>query len=148
MRKMDRKDTIWSVTLIVIAVLGLVLSVIPGMLQVYSKEMKNYVGCGLLNVPGGTVMENMMPMLLALYGYTVLLTVLYYRSQGLGTLKGIMIFGIADTLLSLMGLLPKIDAETVLLKPLPFLVIPCLFAVLTVLSIIRLRKEEARYDFD
>ena len=141
--QMTKKDVIWSSILIAVPALALVLCVMPFMMYVYDYELREYVLCGMLNLPEDTIMSNLAPVALLATAYNVILGICYYRSQGLGTLKAIFVFSIACMLVTLLALLPRN-----LLLAVPYIIIPCIFLVQAVLSFIHMKEEEKRYDFD
>lgn len=136
-------DTLWSSILIVLPALALVLSLIPGMLRIYDPDINQYVGCGLLNAPDSSIMSNFCPLLLVAMAYTLVLAICYYRSQSLGTMKAIFIFSVAVFVVCALALLPE---KT--LKPMPYSIILILWAIMSLISFIRMKKEIKRYDFD
>ena len=61
----------------------------------------------------------------------------------MGTIEAIFVFSVAVLCLSALALLPQ---NTV--KPMPYSIMVVLWAVMSVLSFIRMKQEIARYDFD
>ena len=115
----------------------------------YDFELRQYVSCGLLNMPEGTVMDSLRLPLLAALAYWVVLGIMYYRNQGLGTLKAIMIFGFLSAFLAALGLILKGESANVaLVKGMPFGLLPIVSLVVAVLAIVRLKQEEKNYEFD
>ena len=143
MREENTKDKVWSIVLIATAAMALLLGVIPGFFQVYDPDQKVYQACNFFNAPPSSIMSNFCPVLLVGIGYTLVLTICYLRSQALGTIKAIFVFSVAVLCLSALALLPQ---NTV--KPMPYSIMVVLWAVMSVLSFIRMKQEIARYDFD
>lgn len=149
MRLLSVKDRVWSWILILLPAGILAASLIPGIMQMYDYELGRYVSCGLLNMPEGTVMDSLRLPLLAALAYWVVLGIMYYRNQGLGTLKAIMIFGFLSAFLASMGLILKAESANVaLVKGMPFGLLPIVSLVVAVLAIVRLKQEEKNYEFD
>jgi len=149
-RLLSTKDRVWSWLLIVLPALILIASLIPGIMQMYDNVQKQYVACGLLNMPGEeTAMHNIRLPLLAALAYWVILGVMYYRSQGLGTLKAIMIFGFLCAFLFAIALIVKANSVNItLVKGMPYGLLPIACLAVSVLSIVRLKMEEKNYEFD
>ena len=143
MKEETTKDRVWSIALIALPALILILGLIPGFFQVYDLDEKLYQACNFFNAPPSSIMSNFCPLLLVGVGYTLVLTVCYFRSQALGTIKAIFVFSITMLVLSALALVPP---ET--LKPMPYSIMVLLWAVMSVLSFIRMKNEIARYDFD
>ena len=143
MRDEKRSDQIVSGILIAFPVLALILGLIPGFLPMYSQETASYVGCCLLNPPAGNVMTNLCPLLLIVFVYSLILTICYYRSQALGTIKAIFIFSVVCLAVSLLAFLPR---QTV--QVMPYALIPGLWGIMCIVSFIRMQLEIKRYDFD
>ena len=143
MREEKLGDKIFSTVLIVLPALVLLLSLIPGFLPMYDKELGTYVGCNLLNPPESNVMTNLCPVILITCIYTLILTICYFRSQALGTIKAIFVFSVTCLCASLLAFLPD---QTVTLMP--FVLIPGTWAVMCIVAFIRMKLEIKRYDFD
>ena len=133
-------DKIWSGIMIALPALALILGLIP----MYSMTGdKGYELCSLLNPPSKNILTNICPMVLIVFVYTLILTVCYYRSQALGTMKAIFIFSVVSLCVTGLALLP--DG---IMKPWPFLLYVPLWAIMCVISLIRMLSEIKRYDFD
>ena len=143
MREETRSDRIWSIVLIALPVLAVLLGSIPGFLKMYDGDLYRMVGCTLWNPPARNIMSNLCPAMLLIFAYTLILTVCYYRSQALGTIRAIFVFSIASLFMSAIALLPD---NTV--KAMPFALIPMLWGALTIVSGIRMTLEAKRFDFD
>ena len=143
MREEKMSDRIWSIALIVLPVLVMIFCSVPGFLQMYDGELKRIVGCTMWNPPGRNIMSNLCPMLLLLFGYTLILTVCYYRSQALGTIRAIFVFSTACLVMSALALLPNNTVQVM-----PYVLIPVVWAVLAVASFVRMTLEAKRFDFD
>ena len=142
MREESVADKIWSSVLIALPVIACILGLLP-IMPMYSKEAAGFVACNLLSPPEGNIMTNLCPLLVILFAYTVILTVCYFRSQALGTIKAIFIFSIVCLVISALALLPH---NTV--QPMPYSLIILVWAVMGVVSFIRMQLEIKRYDFD
>lgn len=140
MRDETLSDKLWSGIMIAFAALALILGVIP-MYPMYQEE--GYVLRSLLNPPQESIMSNICPMVMIVFVYTLVLTVCYYRSQALGTMKAIFVFSVVSLCVSALALLP----ENVM-KPKPFILYIPFWTVMCVISFIRMKKEIKRYDFD
>ena len=126
--------------MIAFAAVALILGAIPMYPMLHEKV---YVLRSFLNPPSDSVMSNVCPMVMIVFLYTLILTVCYYRSQALGTMKAIFVFSVVCLCVSGLALLPE-DA----MKTAPFILYIPLWTVMSVISFIRMKKEIKRYDFD
>ena len=140
MRDETLSDKIWSGIMIGLAALALVLGLIPMYPMLHDMQ---YVLCCLLTPPDDSIMSNVCPMLMIVYLYTLIVTVCYYRSQALGTMKAIFVFSVVSLCVSALALLPER-----VMKPSPFWLFLVLWGVMCVVSFIRMKMEIKRYDFD
>ena len=140
MRNETLSDKIWSGIMIGLAALALVLGLIPMYPMLHDKQ---YVLCSLLTPPDDSIMSNVCPMVMIVYLYTLIVTVCYYRSQALGTMKAIFVFSVVSLCVSALALLPER-----VMKPSPFWLFLVLWGVMCVVSFIRMKMEIKRYDFD
>ena len=143
MREEKLSDKIWSIVLIALPVLAMLLGSIPGFLKMYDGQLYRMVGCTLWNPPERNIMSNLCPAMLLIFAYTLILTVCYYRSQALGTIRGIFVLSVACFVISGMALLPN---NTV--KDMPFALIPGIWVIMSVVAFIRMTLEAKRFDFD
>ena len=142
MREETIADKIWSIALIAFPALALILGSIPNFLPMYEGDMGAMVKCSLWNPPASNIMSNICPLLLIVFAYTLILTLCYYRSQALGTIKAIFIFSILCLVLSAMALLPHHTVQTM-----PYALIPILFVIMGIASFIKMQIEIKRFDF-
>ena len=139
-----KSDLVWSWIIIGLTALALVWGLIPGLMTMYSKdagEFGGYVPACLWKVPEGNIMGNVAPLLIVAFGYCLLVGFIYLRNQSIGTIRGLFIMSIVCMLLSLMALLPHNTVEKW-----PYSVIPCIFAVQTVVSFIRMKLQQRALD--
>ena len=140
MRDETLSDKIYSGIMIAFAAVALILGVIP-MYPMLHEE--TYVLRSLLKAPAASIMSNVCPMVMMVFLYTLILTICYYRSQALGTMKAIFVFSVLSLCVSGLALLPER-----VMKPKPFVLYIPLWLVMCVISFIRMKKEIKRYDFD
>ena len=143
MKEETLADKLFSGVLIALPALVVLLGLIPGFLPMYDGEQATYVGCSLLDPPADNVMSNLCPVILITCIYTLILTICYFRSQALGTIKAIFVFSVTCLVVSLLAFLPD---RTV--KPMPYGLLPIIWAVMCVVAFVRMRLEIKRYDFD
>ena len=136
-------DKLFGSVLIALPALVLLLGLIPGFLPMYDGELARYVGCSLLSPPPDNVMTNLCPVILITGIYTLILTICYFRSQSLGTIKAIFVFSITCLVVTLLAFLPD---RTV--KPMPYGLLPILWTVMCIVAFVRMQLEIKRYDFD
>lgn len=136
-------DRVWCVALIALPALAVLLGSIPGFLLMYDGQTKGVVGCTLWNPPVRNIMSNLCPLLLVLFGYTLVLAVCYYRSQALGTVRALFVFSVVCLVVSTLALL--LD-HTVMLMP--YVLIPGTWVVMSVVCFIRMTLEAKRFEFD
>ena len=88
-----RDDTLWdkicSALLIAVPAVALILCLIP---MYPMMDLDQYVLRNFLNPPNTNILTNICPMVLIVFVYTLILTICYYRSQALGTIKAIFVF--------------------------------------------------------
>ena len=140
MRDETLSDKIWSSVLIFFQVLAVILSLIP---MYPMKSDGEYILCSLLSPPAKNLLTNVCPVVLIVTAYTLILAICYFRSQALGTIRAIFIFSIVALFAAGLMLLPK-DV----MKPWPFVWHAILWAVMAVISFIRMTLEAKRFDFD
>ena len=140
MRDETLADKIWSGIMIALSAIALLLSVIP-MYPMVGDE--GYELCSLLSPPSKNILTNICPMVLMVFVYNLILTICYYRSQALGTMKAIFIFSIVSLCVTGLTLLPEN-----IMKPLPFMWLVFLWGAMCVISFVRMLLEIKRYDFD
>ena len=136
-----KQDVIISWTMIVLNVLPIILVLIPGFIQMYDQEQEKYVSGCLWKIPAENVMKSMAPVLILLFSYCLILTICYFRSQSVNTCKAVMVFAFAACIIALMALMPD---NTIL--TMPYIIVPALFFVLGILSIVRFVMEQKRFD--
>ena len=138
MREETLWDKIWSIVMIVLPAVSLILCLIP----MYPMMADNqYVLRNFLNPPNTNILTNVCPMVLIVFAYTLILSICYYRSQALGTMKAIFIFSVVALCVTGLTLLP--DG---IMKSWPFVIHVYLWAVMCVISFIRMKLEIKRYD--
>ncbi len=144
MRELTTKDKFWCWILMVLPILILVASCIPGIMQMFDWEARFrglYVSCGLINMPEGSDMGSFrFPLLLGMT-YLVISGILYFRNQNKSHLKMMAVVAFCCGVLFLIGLTLDGTHLHPLIKPLPYVVLPVGSFLLLVLAIIRLRQE-------
>lgn len=134
-------DLVWSWLLVGLNILSILLSIIPGFIKMYDKQTDSYIGGSLLDVPDSNIMSNMAPLLLIVFAYCLIVSVMYLRGQSLGAIRGYFVGAVATCVLALMALLPSNTVATV-----PYAVIPAIWGLVSVLSFIRMKMEKHRLD--
>ena len=137
-----REDTLWdkicSALLIAIPAVALILCMIP---MYPMMDLEQYVMRNFLNPPNTNILTNICPMVLIVFVYTLILTICYYRSQALGTIKAIFVFSIVSLCVTGIALLPE-----GIMKPWPFSIQVYIWLVMAVLAFVRMKMEIKRYE--
>ena len=137
-----REDTLWdkicSALLIAIPAVALILCMIP---MYPMMDLEQYVMRNFLNPPNTNILTNICPMVLIVFVYTLILTMCYYRSQALGTIKAIFVFSIVSLCVTGIALLPE-----GIMKPWPFNIQVYIWLVMAVLAFVRMKMEIKRYE--
>ena len=137
-----REDTLWdkicSALLIAIPAVALILCMIP---MYPMMDLEQYVMRNFLNPPNTNILTNICPMVLIVFVYTLILTICYYRSQALGTIKAIFVFSIVSLCVTGIALLP--DG---VMKAWPFQIQVYIWLVMCVFSFVRMKMEIKRYE--
>ena len=136
-----KSDLVWSWIIIGLTIAALVWGLIPGLMTMYDVQTDTYIPACLWKVPSSNIMANVAPLLIVAFAYCLLTGFIYLRNQTIGSIRGLFIMSIVCCLLSLMSLMPRYTVEKW-----PYSVIPCIFAVQTVVSFIRMKLQQHELD--
>ena len=122
-------------------VLSIVLGIIPGFLKMYDKQTNAYIPGSLLSIPSSNIMKNVAPLLLIVFAYCLIVSVIYLRGQSLAAIRGYFVGTIATCVLTLMAILPdKTVADW------PYVIIPAIWGIQIVVSGVMMITEKRRLD--
>ena len=141
--KLNKKDKAWSLGILALPVLALLIGLIPGSAILDSLEVPGKTVYGSLitwrewdNLGASASLQMIMIV------YMAVMSLVYLRGQSMKILKTIMVVAWIS---AVIGLFIALTEEN--LHLLPFLIFPILSAAEGVVSLLRLRQEEERYDF-
>lgn len=141
MYETKKSDLIWSWSLVGLNMLAIILGIFPGFIKMYDKQSDSYIGGSLLSVPSSNIMSNLAPLLLLVFAYCLIVSVMYLRGQSLGAIRGYFVGCVATLVLTLMAMLPDHTVEDM-----PYAIIPGIWGIQCVLACVRMVMEKRRLE--
>lgn len=142
MKKTQKADMIWSIVLMAVPLLALLIGMIPGSIRLYDPETHAIGSYMLLSAMPSDMMDTTVPLIILLPLYASVLAFCYMRSQKINTLKAFLVFVITSVVVAWIPLLVEPN-----LQMLPYIVIPLVLTLGSVLAFVRYKIEDANYEY-